>query len=82
MVFLKSQKKSHWRLRAKRATFTYLVDKSCLKMPKQDNSDKIWKLEFCVQTVLPDRSFLLGQKLMENVKIEKFKWDILQHCQR
>ena len=29
------------------------------------------------QTVLPDRSLLIEQKLMENTKIENFKWDIL-----
>ena len=36
-----------------------------------------WKPEACGQTVLPDRSILIGQKLVANVKIEKFKWDIL-----
>ena len=29
------------------------------------------KLEACGQTVLPDRSFFIGQKLMENAIIEK-----------
>ena len=29
------------------------------------------------QTLLPERSILVGQKLVENAKIEKFKWDIL-----
>ena len=29
------------------------------------------------QTVFPDRSFFIGQKLVENAKIEKFKCDIL-----
>ena len=33
----KSQKKSHSALRAKRATFTFWVDKSALKMPKMEN---------------------------------------------
>ena len=38
----------------------------------------IWRFienlnEVCGQTVLPDRSFLIGQKLMENAKIEKLK---------
>ena len=31
----------------------------------------------CGQTELPDRSCLIGQKLLENAKIEKFKCDIL-----
>ena len=33
------------------------------------------------QKVLPDRSLLIGQKLMENAKIQKFKCDILSHFQ-
>ena len=28
------------------------------------------------QTVLPDKSILIGQKLVENAKIQKFKCDI------
>ena len=36
-----------------------------------------WKPEACGQTVLPDRSILIGQKLVENAKIEKLKCDIL-----
>ena len=31
--------------------------------------------------MLPDRSFLVGQKLVENANIEIFKWDILSHFQ-
>ena len=38
-----------------------------------------WKTEACSQTVLPDRSILiLGQKLVENAKIENFKCDNFQ----
>ena len=33
------------------------------------------------QTVFPDRSILIGQKLMKNVKIPKFKCDILSNFQ-
>ena len=36
-----------------------------------------WKPEACGQTELPDRSVLIGQKLIENAKIQKFKCDIL-----
>ena len=36
-----------------------------------------WKPEACGQTELPDRSALIGQKLAENAKIQKFKCDIL-----
>ena len=35
-----------------------------------------WKPEACCQTVLPERSILIGQKLVENAKIEKLKYDI------
>ena len=77
----KSQKKSHSTLRAKRATFTFLVDKSSFKMPKMVNLASFWKTEAFGQTVLPDRSVLIGQKLVENAKIEKFKWDILDDFQ-
>ena len=40
-----------------------------------------WKPEACGQTVLPDRSVLIGQKLVENTKIQKFKCDILSSFQ-
>ena len=45
-------------------------------MPKNGS---FWRV--CGQTVLPDRSILIRQKLMENDKIEKFKWDILGNFQ-
>ena len=41
------------------------------------NLASFWKIEACSQTVLPDRSILIGQKLVENAKIQKFKWNIL-----
>ena len=37
----------------------------------------LWKPEICGQTVLPDRSISIGQKLVENAKIENLKCDIL-----
>ena len=37
----------------------------------------VWKPEACGQTVLPDRSRVIGQKLEENAKIQKFKYNIL-----
>ena len=40
-----------------------------------------WKPEACGQTVLPDRSVLTGQKLVESAKFEKFKYDILSNFQ-
>ena len=73
----KSQKKSHSTLRAKRATFTFWVAKSSLKMPKMLNLASFWKPEACSQPVLPDRSILIGQKLVKKAKIQKFNCDIL-----
>ena len=40
-----------------------------------------WKTEACGQAVLPDRSILKGQKMVENAKIEKLKCDILSDFQ-
>ena len=50
-------------------------------MPKMVNLASFRKLETCGQTVLPDRSVLIGQKLVENAKIQKFKCDILSNFQ-
>ena len=36
-----------------------------------------WKPEAFGQLVLPDKSILIGQKLVENAKVQKFKFDIL-----
>ena len=58
------------------ATFTFWVDKSQLKMAKMAS---FWKVEACGQIVLPD--MLVGQKLMENAKIQKFKCDIFSNFQ-
>ena len=55
----------HCEQTAKRATFTFWVDKSSLKMPKIINLASFWKPEACGQTVLPDRSLLKGQKMVE-----------------
>ena len=40
-----------------------------------------WKPEACGQIVLPDMSVLIGQKMVENAKIQKFKCDILSNFQ-
>ena len=45
------------------------------------NLVSLWKPEVCGQTVLPDRSILIEQKLVENVKIKRFKWDIFGNFQ-
>ena len=38
--------------------------------------------QFGGQTVLPDRSVLIGQKLVENAKIQTFKCDNLSNFQK
>ena len=43
------------------------------------NFGDFWKPEACGQTVLPDMSHLIGQKLLENAKIEKLKCDIFSY---
>ena len=48
-VFEKSQKMSHSTLRAKRAAFTFWVDKSSSKMPKMVNWASFWSVR-CYQT--------------------------------
>ena len=50
-------------------------------MAKTVNLASFWKTEACGQTVLPDRSVLKGQKMVENDKIQKFKCDILSDFQ-
>ena len=37
--------------------------------------------EVCGQTVLPDKPLLIGQKLMKNAKVEKFKCGIFSNFQ-
>ena len=57
-------------LRAKRATFTFKVDKSSMKMPKKWSIlASFWKPEHCVQTVLPDRSFLKRRNYQKKKKL-------------
>ena len=76
----KSQKKSHSTLRAKRATFTFWVDKSWLKMPKMVHFCeflKTWSLRSNSVTGLVTLFDTVGQILVEKAKIAKFKWDIL-----
>ena len=46
-------------------------------MLKMVNLEGFQKPELCSQTVLPDKSVLIGQQLMEKDKIQKFKCDIL-----
>ena len=53
------------------------MDTSKLKMPEMIHfGEFFWKPEACGQPLLPDRSILIGQKLMENAKIQKLNCDI------
>ena len=56
--------------RSELPTFTFQVIKSALKMRKIVNLASFKKRESSGQTVLPDRSILIGQKLLENAKIQ------------
>ena len=40
-----------------------------------------WKLKVCGQTVLPDRSILIGQKLTEIANTKRIKCDTLDDFQ-
>ena len=62
---------SHSTLPAKRAMFTFGIDKNA-KNGQVGECLKNWS---CRSKVLPDRLILVGQKLMETPQIEK--WDIL-----
>ena len=57
------------------------MDKSSLKLPKMVNFGDFLTPQSCGQTVLPDMSVLIGTKLVESTKIEKFKCDILSDFQ-
>ena len=37
------------------------------------NLASFWKTKACGQTVLPDKSVLIGQKFVENAKIQHFE---------
>ena len=51
------------------------------KFKKWSNLKSFWKPKACGQTELPDRTVLIGQKLVEKAKIQKFKCDILSNIQ-
>ena len=71
---------------ASEASYVYTL--SGQKLIKNAKNGPFWRvfenLKACGQTVLPDRSVLIGQKLVENTKIRKiskFKCDILSNFQ-
>ena len=68
---------------ASEASYVYILSgqKSIKKCQKWSILASISKPEACGQIVLPDRSVLIGQKLVENSKTKKFKCDILSNFQ-
>ena len=52
-----------------------------IKNAKNGRFNGFRKTEASIQTVLPDRSVLIRQKLVENTKIQKLKCGILSHFQ-
>ena len=71
-------------MRAKRATFTFCVDKSSLKNSKNGPTWRVFENpKACGQTELPDMSVLKGQKLVEMPKLKNSNatfWMIFKHC--
>ena len=68
---------------ASEASYVYIL--SGQKLIENAKNGQFWRVfrkpEVCGQTVLPDRSVLIGKKLVENAKIQKFKCDILSNFQ-
>ena len=64
---------------ASEASYVYILcgQKLIKKCQKWSNLASFWKPKACSQIELPDRSVLIGQKLVESAKIQKFKCDIL-----
>ena len=62
---------------ASEASYVYiLIGQKFIK-----NANNFRKPKACSQILLPDMSLLIGQKLAENAKIQKFKCDILSNFQ-
>ena len=59
-----------------------LSGQKLIKNAKQNvHFGEFFKPEACGQTVLPDMSVLIGQKLTKKAKIQKFKCNILNNFQ-
>ena len=50
-------------------------------MPKRSILASFWEPKACCHIVFPDRSVLIGQKLVGNAKIQKFKCEVLRNYQ-
>ena len=64
---------------ASEASYVYiLIRQKLIKNAKNGPFWRVfWKPKACGQTVLPDMSISIGQKLVENAKIEKLKCNML-----
>ena len=65
---------------ASEASYVYIWNGQ--KLIKKAKNSQFWKSKVCSQTVLPDRSLLIEQKLVENTKIQMrhFEWVIFKQC--
>ena len=77
----KSQNKSHSTLRAKRATFTFWVDKSSLKMQKNDQFGEFLRTWSLRSNSVTRQVTFNRPKMVENAKINKLKCDIFSDFQ-
>ena len=68
---------------ASEASYVYILSGQKLSEKSQKWSilASYWKSEACGQPVLPKSSAFIGQKVVENAKIKKFKCDILSNFQ-
>ena len=68
---------------ASEASYVYILSgQKLIKNAKNDHFGEFFrKPKAWGQTVLPDRSILKGQTLMENANIKKLKCDILSNLQ-
>ena len=63
---------------ASEASNVYILSGQMLiKMPKKSILASFWNSEAYGQTVLPDKSLLIGKKLEENAKIEILKYGVI-----
>ena len=82
-MFDNHRKKGSFNIASKASSYVYI-----LNVQKLIKNAKKWSIlasfrkpEAYGQTVLPEKSFPIGDKLIENIKKEKFKCDILSNFQ-
>ena len=74
-TLFENHKKSLIQRFASKASYLYILSENWSTLAS------FWKPEACGETELPDMSVLIGQKLVENTKIEHFKCNILEDFQ-